>query len=174
MENYIYIFLIAGGIIFIAYLWIGRNANDIETVGLTSKKESLKILFPLKIQAYERLVLFLERSKPTSLVLRILPMAKTAEELKILLLNTLNDELEHNFSQQIYVSEPLWQQILFTKERLQQIINQVTREEQAETAQILAEQILLAYAKEDDFVANTLLLLRNEARIFQQYPNIEN
>ncbi len=167
MENFILTILIIAGIIFIVYLWTNRNTNEQITTDATSKKEALKMLIPLKIQAYERLVLFLERSKPTSLVTRLLPEASSPKELKILLLNTINQELEHNYSQQIYVSESLWQQILFAKEKLQQLINKAAREQKEPTVQSLAEQILLAYANGEDFMGQTLFLLRNEAKMLQ-------
>ena len=68
------------------------------------QKESL----PIRLQAYERLTLFLERISPQNLLKRVSPISQEVEDYKSLLTQTVEQEYEHNLSQQIYVSDPCW------------------------------------------------------------------
>lgn len=168
MGDYIYVLLIVGAVIFLIYLWVGKRKeiDKMQDAKLVAKQAVHS--FPLQMQAYERLALFLERSKPESLLMRLLGNTKDAQGLQILLLNTLREEFEHNFSQQIYVSETLWQHITFSKDKLMQLVNKAASEQKGGTAQALSEELLLQYTNEADFVGQTLQMLRKEARRIQK------
>ncbi len=81
------------------------------------------IMTPLKIQAYERIVIFLERINPNSLVVRVNKNNMTARQLHLDLVNAIKSEYEHNLSQQIYISEGSWQFVKTAKEEIIQLIN---------------------------------------------------
>ena len=83
------------------------------------QKESL----PLKLQAFERLILFLERISPNSLLVRVHRGGMTAVQLQSELVATIRAEFEHNLSQQIYVSEQAWEEVKDGKEEMLRIIN---------------------------------------------------
>lgn len=85
--------------------------------------EKQKHLFPLKLQAYERIVLFLERIEPSSLVMRSKTNDMSAQQLHSALLNNIRDEYEHNVAQQIYVSDNAWNLIKQAKEETIKIVN---------------------------------------------------
>ncbi len=163
--DYIYIILIVAAVIFLFYLWSDRDKKlpSESNPNNSSRGDS----FPLRMQAYERLALFLERSKPQSLVMRLLGERNTVSELQILLLNTIRTEFEHNFSQQIYISESLWQEISLTKDKLIQLINQAATKKK-DTVKEFSEELLLQYTNEEDFIGKTLQMLRQEARSFQK------
>lgn len=100
-----------------------RNAE--RTRFYEMKKESAKALTPVKLTAYERLALFLERMKPESLLIRTqLPNMKV-HELHIVLLNTIREEFEHNVTQQIYVGNDVWLLTRNAKDSLIQLINSI-------------------------------------------------
>lgn len=86
---------------------------------LMRQRESL----PLKLQAYERLVLFLERISPNALLVRVHRGGMAASQLQSELVITVRTEFEHNFSQQIYVSQQAWDEIKDAKEEIIRIIN---------------------------------------------------
>ena len=89
------------------------------------KKESAKALTPVKLTAYERLALFLERMKPESLLIRTqLPNMKV-HDLHVALLNTIREEFEHNVTQQIYVGNDVWLLTRNAKDSLIQLINSI-------------------------------------------------
>ena len=83
------------------------------------QKESL----PLKLQAFERLILFLERISPNSLLVRVHRGGMTAVQLQAELVATIRAEFEHNLSQQIFVSEQAWEEVKDGKEEMLRIIN---------------------------------------------------
>ena len=75
-------------------------------------KASLKnknLITPLRLQAYERVILYLERISLDSLILRISEAGMTSKQLHSGLLSTVRAEFEHNLSQQLYISDEAWE-----------------------------------------------------------------
>jgi hypothetical protein len=87
-----------------------------------------QITLPLRLQAYERLVLLLERISPAQAVTRVLQPGMTALQFQILLTQTIREEFEHNSAQQIYVSNQAWAMIKSAKEEIIRLINTVSAE----------------------------------------------
>lgn len=88
-----------------------------------ARKEDRKHAMPLRLQAYERLTLFLERISPGALVFRVHKAHMTGRMLHAELLATVREEYEHNVTQQIYVSDRAWQEVRMAKEETLRIIN---------------------------------------------------
>ena len=82
-----------------------------------------KDLGPLKLQAYERIVLFLERISPHSLLPRTNQIGMNVAMLQSNLLASIRTEFEHNLSQQIYISKEAWMVTKNAKENIVKIIN---------------------------------------------------
>lgn len=80
-------------------------------------------ILPLRLQAYERFVLFLERINPSNLILRLNSVDLTAMQLQSLLVRTIREEFEYNLSQQLYVSGNSWELIKNAKEETIAMIN---------------------------------------------------
>ena len=88
-----------------------------------------KLITPLRLQAYERLVLFLERLSPESLLMRSPNYPnKTNDALHAELLNTIRNEFEHNLSQQLYVSPQVWNNVRNAKNFTISLINNASKE----------------------------------------------
>lgn len=87
------------------------------------KKSSQNIVTPLKITAYERIVIYLERINPNSLVLRANKNGMIAKQLHNELVLAIKSEFEHNLSQQIYVSAGSWEMVKNAKEEVLQLVN---------------------------------------------------
>ena len=98
--------LVTGVIAFLFFREHTDNENNRRNFILKEsiQKESL----PIRLQAYERLTLFLERISPQNLLKRVSPISQEVEDYKSLLTQTVEQEYEHNLSQQIYVSDPCW------------------------------------------------------------------
>lgn len=77
-----------------------------------------KELLPLKLQAYERLTIFLERISPASLILRTHKQGMSARYLQNELVNAIKSEYEHNLSQQVYVSNTCWEVVKNAKDEM--------------------------------------------------------
>lgn len=87
------------------------------------KTEHMKVTVPLRLQAYERMILFLERMSPNSLIVRLQSPAMTARQLQMDMLSLIRAEFEHNLSQQLYVSKQAWDVVVSAKENVIKIIN---------------------------------------------------
>ena len=85
--------------------------------------QSNKTLTPIKLQAYERIVLYLERISLESLLMRVSCPDMSANQLQAVLLNTIRSEFEHNLSQQIYMSQQAWEVVKSAKTNMIKIIN---------------------------------------------------
>jgi hypothetical protein len=99
-------------------------AHQMQTYMLRSKKTREQVTLPLKLQAYERLLLLTERIELADLILRLKSPGSSATELKAALIMGIQQEFEHNLTQQLYVSDELWQIILFAKNKTMDLISQ--------------------------------------------------
>ncbi len=119
---------------------------------------------PVRLQAYERFTLLLERLSPQSLLLRLNPHDMTAGKYHQELLNSIRQEFEHNLSQQIYISPILWQTIRGARENLVGIINKSAEETgDSVPALNLSKKIFENYVSEErDPVAIALNELKRE------------
>lgn len=89
---------------------------------LKHRQSQSKDTLPLKLQAYERLMLLCERISIPSLTYRISHKSMTADQLSTAMMIAVQQEYEHNLTQQIYVSDKLWQIITLAKDQTIQII----------------------------------------------------
>lgn len=123
-----------------------------------------KLILPVKLQAYERLTLLLERISPQSLLIRISPHELTASAYHQELLSHVRQEFDHNLSQQIYVSQILWETIRGAKENLIRIINQAAEELDNDVpALLLSTKIIENYLNSNDqLIANAINTLKKE------------
>jgi len=106
------------------------------------KLEIQKTMLPLRLQAYERLVLLLERISPANLMIRVNRTGMTAGQLHSALTQALRDEFDHNLSQQVYVSGKAWESLRSAREELLRMINSAASKLSAEaTGADLAAEI---------------------------------
>jgi hypothetical protein len=82
-----------------------------------------KTVTPIRLQAYERVTLFLERISLEALVVRVNSPGMTASQLHTALLTAIRSEFEHNLSQQIYMSPESWEVVKNAKSNTIRIIN---------------------------------------------------
>jgi hypothetical protein len=97
---------------------------------------------PIRLQAYERMALFLERISPTKLLIRISPTSSNKESYEALLVASIEQEFEHNLSQQIYLSDECWSIICAAKNATIQLIRKAGFLEKTTSADKLREVIL--------------------------------
>ncbi len=137
--------LIPAGAVFAATYFIVRSFLDNENKRRDQelRKSSLSIVTPIRLQAYERVVIFLERIHPNNLVLRVNKVGMTAHQLHSELIKTVKTEYEHNVSQQIYVSAGAWELLKTAKEETVKLINiSSTKVPETAKSQDLAQVIL--------------------------------
>ncbi|WP_299157530.1 hypothetical protein [uncultured Tenacibaculum sp.] len=152
--------LITGGV---AYLILSRfieqDNNEKKFNALVEKKrESL----PIKLQAYERLLLFCERINPSKLLTRINPIGDNTNSYLQLLIANIEQEFEHNLVQQLYVSEDSWKAVLAAK--LTIIAKFRKTAETSETAKELREKILVDYSQNENPTQTSIAFLKQEVK----------
>jgi hypothetical protein len=85
--------------------------------------ENKRIIIPLRLQAYERVILFLERISPESLVMRVSQPGFSCRQLQSELLSSIRAEYEHNLSQQLYISPEGWKLVSSARGNIIKLIN---------------------------------------------------
>lgn len=114
-------------------------------------KESQKTALPIRLTAYERLVLFLERISPDSMLVRMQDNTLTALQFHASLLTDIRAEYEHNLAQQVYVSDEAWNVVKHAKESMVQLVNACAAQIPSEAPSIdLAKAILATYEQSAD------------------------
>jgi hypothetical protein len=98
---------------------------------------------PIKLQAYERIVLFLERISLESLLVRVNTPGMTALQLHSALLTTIRSEFEHNLSQQIYMSPQAWEVVKNARSNMIKMLNsEFEKAKSTDTAMELSKRLL--------------------------------
>ena len=115
----------ASVVLYAVYLMVRSFINkEIELRKLEVRSRSIETILPNRLQAYERMCLFLERISPPNMLLRLNNPGYSAREFHKLLLDEIRNEYNHNVSQQIYMSEEVWNMIKNSKEDLTILINE--------------------------------------------------
>jgi len=126
MEPYISIILVIltfAGVFFIGDRWLKLYTK------LRSQSERFEIIkdahkqtLPVRLQAYERALIFLERLDFKSLVIRLNRNGMNAKLMQVEMVKAIREEFEHNLSQQLYLSDGAWSLLVFAKEESIRII----------------------------------------------------
>ncbi len=117
---------------------------------------------PTRLQAYERMVLFLERISPNKLLIRVPPISNDKEHYENLLIQNIEQEYEHNLSQQIYISDDCWNTINTTKNAVIQLIRKASMSEKTNSADKLREVVLTEMMEKTSPTNVAISFVRNE------------
>ena len=132
--------LITGGVAY--YLFNSYFKDQQNTRRWLLQKENQKDSLPLRLQAYERMALFLERINPSNLLIRVTPFSSDKNQYENLIIEHINQEYEHNITQQIYVTDECWTLIQTAKNTTIQNIRKTNMNEKVDSANKLREAIL--------------------------------
>jgi hypothetical protein len=129
-------------------------------------RENQKQALPLKLQAYERLSLLLERINPSKLLIRVAPLNDIKQDYQNLLIHHIEQEFEHNLTQQIYVSDECWTIIVTAKNSIIQNIRKTTLNNEIANADKLREAILTGLFDSESATNLALSYLKSEVKEF--------
>ncbi|MBN8852615.1 MAG: hypothetical protein BGO55_02560 [Sphingobacteriales bacterium 50-39] len=116
--------LVAGALVYL-FLKQRRELKQAQQPGAVNTKED-GATRQLQLQAYERLILLVDRIALPNLIQRVAQPELSAREMQSLLIHTIRQEFEHNITQQIYVSAEAWDAVRNYKEQNLLIINQIS------------------------------------------------
>ena len=91
------------------------------------RKNLQKKALPMRFQAYERIIVLLERISPNRLVLRVKPGNLDVVSYRKALVSAVRDEFDYNISQQVYVSDSSWNHVVSAKSQVVSLINKTAR-----------------------------------------------
>lgn len=158
----IVILLILGCLMFFPKLQSKSKATFVHDNGKDDdglRAVSYKLTVPLRIQAYERLILYMERIQFPVLVKRVFHPAISKNDFQFSLLQNVQDEFEHNIAQRLYVSETTWQLIVFAKEEALQHVNAVFSENPDADVVMIAQKLA---SFENAMVEKAVINIKNE------------
>ncbi len=108
----------------LAYLLINRFLqNEQSRQMLELRKENQKHSAPLSMQAYERLILLLERSQIPGIISRVHRQGMSARLIQNEIASVIRSEFEHNITQQLYVSKNAWEYVKKSKDESLKLLN---------------------------------------------------
>ena len=112
-------------IVFVAAFFVMKKFldNEYRKQVFELKSANLKQITPIRLQAYERSTLFLERIGMENMIKRVNQAGMKADQLHVALITSIRHEYEHNLSQQIYMSSDAWEAVKEAKEETLRIIH---------------------------------------------------
>lgn len=138
--------------------------NEKEKRNHLLQKESKPDILPLRLQAYERMTLFLERINPSQLLVRITPISEDKNDYANFVIAQIEQEYEHNLAQQIYISDECWSTITTAKNATIQLILMATNNGKISDANQLREVVLKELLEKLSPSAGALTFVKDEVR----------
>ncbi len=120
------------------------------------KQQARKDFIPLKNQAYERAILYVERIDPNNLVIRLHQAGMSSSQLHQLLLRTIREEYNHNMVQQLYVSKQSWDKLKQAKEETVKIINMAQNQMKKDSTGIELGAVIFEIVSKLDHIPTTI------------------
>lgn len=155
----------ASVVLYAAYLLVRTFIQkEIELRKLEVRSRAIETVLPNRLQAYERMVLFLERMAPQNLLVRLNSSSMPSREFHQLLLSEIRNEYNHNVSQQVYIGQEVWELIKNAKEDLIVSINDAASEMNMESTSLdLSKKIFeKSINKQVDPLGHALIELKKE------------
>ncbi len=159
-------------VVFATAYYIIKQFTDVENkrrmLELKNQQQAVakNVIIPIQMQAYERLVLYLERISPSQLVLRNIHPTMNVKQLQTKLISNIREEFEHNLAQQMYVSSEAWELIKKGKDDVISVIGQCAAKLDAnDNANVLAQEFIKTTLEiENPLYAVALEFLKREFR----------
>ncbi|MBT8255690.1 MAG: hypothetical protein KJO23_04045 [Bacteroidia bacterium] len=144
------------------YFFKGHTANEEGRRRYLIQKEAQNKVLPMRLQAYERITLLLERIDPNKLLIRVKPFSDDIDKYEALLIKNIEQEFEHNVTQQIYVTPECWNLINAAKNATIHIIRQAVMHEKDGNADQVREYLLRNFMEEITPSQKALAFIKKE------------
>lgn len=151
---------------FVAYSFFDLyTKNETAKRNYLLQKDTKPDTLSLRLQAYERMTLFLERINPSQLLVRIAPISDNKIDYQNFVIAQIEQEFEHNLAQQIYISDECWSTITTAKNATIQMILLATKNEKTTDANQLREVILQNLLEKQSPSNIALSFIKNEVSL---------
>lgn len=152
--------IITGGVAY--FLFQAHFKDQQKTRRWLIQKDNQKIALPLRLQAYERMALFMERINPSQLMARINPVSNDKNDYENYIIAHIEQEFEHNIAQQIYISDQCWAVILTAKNATIQMIRAAAKNEKVNNADELRTFVISELLEKNPPSNTALAFIKNE------------
>ena len=88
---------------FIYFILNNYLEENFKLRSLDLKLQNQEAITPIRMQAYERVVVYLERISPSALIMRIHKTGMSSRLLHAEMIKSIRSEYDHNIAQQIYM-----------------------------------------------------------------------
>ena len=160
IDNILYIAIVCTVLFSVFFFVKKQNSNSIVRNKQLSPQE-----IEIRLRAYERITLLLDRMRPLSIINRLELSNMSNGELKAVLIKNISTEYDYNISQQIYVSADLWRFVELIKDKL---INHVAFVADSlnpdDSATKFIEQILMDMTRNDQLIKKAQKMLNYEVK----------
>lgn len=146
------------------YFFYTNSQNEEKRRKFLLVKENRKISLPIRLQAYERMALFLERISPGKILFRVKPTSNDPEKYASLLIRTIEQEFDHNLAQQIYLTPDCWDYIKTAKNATIALIRKASQQEKVKDPDNLRETILTSLIERSSPTDAALSYIKKEVR----------
>jgi len=152
--------LVTGAVAYFIFSGFIKQGNQEKKLELLAEKK--KDSLPIRLQAYERMLLFCERINPVKLLLRVKPIGNNTQDYLQLLLASIDQEYDHNMVQQLYITDECWNVIIASKAAVMNTLKQIANT--SESAGDFRENVLLEYSKKTPQTDTAVAFLKNEVK----------
>lgn len=137
---------LAGALLVALVFYVFKGYFDrYQSIQIKNYKMALnKDLLPLRLQALERMTLFVERINPANLLVRVHNPGMTAKQMQILVLEEVRAEYQHNVTQQLYLSTEAWNIVKRVKDDTVSLVNSAMKELNPESSAVELSKIVFS------------------------------
>jgi hypothetical protein len=140
--------------------------KQLDEYQMAIRQKNQSVITPIRLQAYERVCLLLERVSPNNIIPRLNAKGMTAKDLQSVLVTEIREEYNHNLSQQVYLSEDGWNFVSGAIEQLISMINESGNEMSHEATSLDLARLILekSVGNQQDTIKGALKFVKSEIR----------
>jgi len=130
------------------------------------KKMSQKEVSAIRLRAYERITLVLERTQPEHMLLEMNLGEMSIMQVQTQLLRQIRLEYDHNLSQQVYLSDELWDKVIMARDETAAFVSQMARQLPPNATTMDYAQVLMTAYRNNGTTPNEVAMeaLKEEVR----------
>lgn len=168
METFLEILKILGPALIVLYAvylmmraFLAARLDDIRAL---TRQKNQETITPIRLQAYERIVLLLERVSPNNIITRLNDSQYSAKEFQQVLVTEIRNEFNHNQAQQVYLSDEAWAYVSGAIEDVITTINECARALEDDARALDLAKAVFERSIEKDSILNAIAFVKNEIR----------
>ncbi|RZJ79982.1 MAG: hypothetical protein EOO47_09060 [Flavobacterium sp.] len=172
-QNLVDFIVLAAGVFtaLIAVYYVLKNdiQQYLDFRKIRPNKEVNEQLLPVRIQAHERLLIFVDRISPANLLVRLHQQGIDMQSLQAGILNEIKTEYQHNITQQLYVTSETWNVVRKLKDDTLAMVTNAVKGMQKDASGVeLSRTILqhMATLTEDPYQLTIELIKKDIQQLF--------